>query len=41
MREMFVGSYRVIYRYARPTVEIPTVRHGAMEQFGAEDVSSE
>jgi plasmid stabilization system protein ParE len=41
MREMFVGSYRVIYRYVRPTVEILTVRHGAMQQLGEEDVFSE
>jgi plasmid stabilization system protein ParE len=30
LRQTFVGSYRVIYRYRKPTIEILAVRHGAM-----------
>jgi toxin ParE1/3/4 len=29
VRELIVGSYRVVYRYQHDTVEIATISHGA------------
>jgi toxin ParE1/3/4 len=40
IREIFVGSYRVLCKFRRPTIEILAVRHGAM-LLGEEDLPSE
>jgi plasmid stabilization system protein ParE len=40
IREVFVGPYRVLYKFRRPTIEILAVRHAAM-LFDEEDPRSE
>jgi plasmid stabilization system protein ParE len=40
IRETFVGSYRLIYRYRKPTIEVLAVRPGAMLR-GEYDLPSE
>ena len=29
LREMFLGSYRILYRFERPTIQVVGIHHGA------------
>jgi plasmid stabilization system protein ParE len=40
IRETFIGSFRLIYRYRRPIIEVLAVHHGA-RLLREEDLPSE